>query len=398
MSSFNPIMCLLCQGLLPPDDKDVFINHVKDQHRVFSSIEFIMVASQLEVKEMLPVIKFMENIKENRKTNKSSKVDADAHEQKIDELEPKGTEVIMNENDIKTDISNYLDCKLEVKENPCIKEDFRKDTEKSLKKRRGLKKGASFRGSLDRKTKIILGTCKCPLCKKEFSITDFLTERLYRRHVYTHGTRRFDCECKKTWQTVKDFKLHIYTSHRGNFHCDSCRCVLQTEEEYETHKSKHANKEPLVCDDCGFVSLNDQTFYSHVRYHHDKETHVCDICSREFNGSLKLKMHIRRFHGEKKPCTLCGQMVKSMWIHKKTMHTNDSDKKYKCDHCTKGFVEKGKLEIHMTSVHIKNRPFVCRYECGAASNEKGNRKKHEIAKHGQAWPDFTKFDAASFNI
>jgi len=52
----------------------------------------------------------------------------------------------------------------------------------------------------------------------------------------------------------------------------------------------------------------------------------------------------------------------------------------------------------MTSVHIKNRPFVCRYECGAASNEKGNRKKHEIAKHGQAWQDFTKFDAASFHI
>jgi len=63
------------------------------------------------------------------------------------------------------------------------------------------------------------------------------------------------------------------------------------------------------------------------------------------------------------------------------MHTNDSDKKYKCEECGKGFVEKGKLEIHTTSVHIRNRPYACRYECGAAYNEKGNRTKHEVSHY-----------------
>ena len=34
---------------------------------------------------------------------------------------------------------------------------------------------------------------------------------------------------------------------------------------------------------------------------------------------------------------------------------------------------------------MKERPFVCRFGCGAASSDKGNRKKHEITKHGKVF-------------
>ena len=111
-----------------------------------------------------------------------------------------------------------------------------------------------------------------------------------------------------------------------------------------------------------------------MKYHHDKVVHICEFCTKEFKGNLKLKVHIRRYHVEKKPCPLFGKIIKCLWIHKKNMHTNHHDKRYECNQCGNGFVEKGKLEIHMASVHVKSRPFVCRFNCGAASNEKGNRK------------------------
>ena len=47
----------------------------------------------------------------------------------------------------------------------------------------------------------------------------------------------------------------------------------------------------------------------------------------------------------------------------------------------------GKFESHKMSVHTKARPFVCRFGCGAASSDKGNRKKHEITKHRKVFAE-----------
>ena len=36
----------------------------------------------------------------------------------------------------------------------------------------------------------------------------------------------------------------------------------------------------------------------------------------------------------------------------------------------------------MMNVHIKARPYTCRYGCGAAYNDSSNRGHHERKKHG----------------
>merc|ERR1712129_78584 len=379
----SPISCFLCQGLLPPDDEEVFINHIKQQHRVFSRVEFVMAASILQGDEIEIAMEFIKSIAEKRNSEQYPKAEIVG---KTNES-TRSDEQDVSENDNQSGVSiNLLIPKKEMSKVYLKLEPNDNDSEempKSSIKRRGLPKGSSFMGKLDKKTEVILGQCRCPLCNQEFSVTDFASERLYRTHVFCHGVRRFKCECEKSWDSQRSLKLHVYTTHRGIFHCSICRCVAGTEEEYKTHIEKHEKKETLICDDCGFTTIRGQTFHQHIRFHHDSDVHICEFCSKEFTGRPKVMVHKRRFHAEKKPCPLCGKMVKSMWIHKKNMHTNNGDKKYQCDECEKGFVEKGKLEIHMTSVHIEDRRYVCRFECGAASNEKGNRKKHEIAKHGQ---------------
>ena len=268
---------------------------------------------------------------------------------------------------------------------PLNKNENEEEAKISPARKRGMPKGTTIKGKLDRKSVVIPGSCKCPLCNQEFTITDFYSERNYRNHVFCHGVRRFNCECEHTWESQRSLKLHVYLAHRGNFHCTKCRIVFQSEDELEVHMKKHARNDPLVCGDCGYTTWRDTIFHNHVKYYHDTEQHICEICCKEFTGRLKMMIHKRRFHAQKKPCPLCGHIVKSLWLHKKNMHTDDATKKYQCEICAKGFIERGKLEIHMTSVHVKNRPYVCRYNCGVASNEKGNRKKHEISKHGQEW-------------
>lgn len=294
--------------------------------------------------------------------------------------------------DVNSQICNFYSGEFKQHENDhAVKKECEEEI-KIVKKKRGTKKGAIINGCVDKKTlpkTLTLGSCKCPFCKKQFDISDLASEKVYRRHLYVHRVKKFECQCEKTWQSEKDLKLHIYTSHRGNFHCETCRETFQTEEMYEKHVASDPHKiEPLVCDDCGFTSTSNSTFYSHIKYQHDKNIRKCELCDKEFEGTFRLKLHMRTFHAEKKPCPLCGEMIKKTWVHMKNMHTKDSDKRYQCDQCGKGFLDMDKLRGHHISVHLKARPYVCRFGCGAASSDKGNRKKHEVTKHGTSFEEF----------
>merc|ERR1719282_2163985 len=122
-------------------------------------------------------------------------------------------------------------------------------------------------------------------------------------------------------------------------------------------------------------------------YHHDTTIVHCEMCGQGFQGRLKMMMHRRRAHinaGEKQ-CPYCGGTFTNLWRHMKVSHAEDKDKKYKCDFCEKGFVDNSRLQAHLRSRHTGEKPFPCRYLCGEACAEAGNRKKHEITRHGREW-------------
>ena len=70
-----------------------------------------------------------------------------------------------------------------------------------------------------------------------------------------------------------------------------------------------------------------------------------------------------------------------MPLHMRTMHTSESDKKFQCDKCGKGFIDITRMREHSISVHSSERPFPCRFGCGFSCSTRGNRTKHEKAKH-----------------
>ena len=69
--------------------------------------------------------------------------------------------------------------------------------------------------------------------------------------------------------------------------------------------------------------------------------------------------------------------------HHETVHLDDNLKKFKCEECGKGFNENQKLSDHRMNVHLKLRPYKCRYGCEMAYNDRSNRNHHEKRKHGE---------------
>ena len=47
-----------------------------------------------------------------------------------------------------------------------------------------------------------------------------------------------------------------------------------------------------------------------------------------------------------------------------------------------GFSDKGKLKIHVETVHEKCRSYVCEYGCGSAYSDKSTLRQHMEKRHG----------------
>jgi len=56
---------------------------------------------------------------------------------------------------------------------------------------------------------------------------------------------------------------------------------------------------------------------------------------------------------------------------------------FQCQDCGKGFMAPHKLEIHRMNIHLKLRPYKCRYGCAFSYNDSSNRNAHEKKTHGK---------------
>ena len=125
------------------------------------------------------------------------------------------------------------------------------------------------------------------------------------------------------------------------------------------------------------------------------------LIARESNGKLRLESYSNWFSNDDflqieiiigllkvQSCHLwcpeCGIEL-NQWTLKQHLvakHGNEEFKSVTCDYCGKGFASKHGLRDHRM-IHEDARPFPCRFEnCDFSSKTSGNRKKHEIGKHG----------------
>ena len=180
--------------------------------------------------------------------------------------------------------------------------------------------------------------------------------------------------------------------HLGYFGCDECHVTFKEEDSLIVHKTYHGQN--FVCDKCGFETKEKFKLKNHeTKVHVNKKEKVqptvedltCKDCVKTFDDKEAIKRHMKTVHNPS-PCPHCGKVVKVMRVHINTMHKDDSEKKYKCQICAKGFPESNRVRNHMMNVHIKARPYQCRYnDCDntIGFNDVSNRNAHENRKHGK---------------
>ena len=197
---------------------------------------------------------------------------------------------------------------------------------------------------------------------------------------------------KKKKQTVnsedsekKKQKVKSETEDSGKketiFDCNQCKYVFKTEKAQTKHLKKQHTDTAGVCPDCGKNFENKYYLSSHKRFVHDEEIHICDLCSKEIRGLAMLKLHKRRFHKELEECNLCGKMVKKLKNHVLRLHTDNANKRFKCEYCGKGFIDKADLREHVY-IHSDVKPITCpEPTCIKTFTSMGNQKKHFLNIH-----------------
>ena len=100
-----------------------------------------------------------------------------------------------------------------------------------------------------------------------------------------------------------------------------------------------------------------------------------------YNFAYRLDTHIKVAH-EKLPCIHCGKLigVRVMKRHIASQHTSNDLKKYRCDHCGKGFHEALRLKDHI-NIHTGEKPYKCKY-CSACFASRGTHATHQKSHLG----------------
>ena len=211
-----------------------------------------------------------------------------------------------------------------------------------------------------------------------------------KRHVDTiHNQSNETCDiCGHVCKSKHHLRRHIRMKHEapeGQTKCDKCyKCF--SDENFDGHTCEVPSKPTLICNTCGKVYYSKSSLERHILIEHEKgeipKPFFCHLCDHRCETKHSLKAHMLS-HEEKPPCPECGERVRHLQLHMRSVHTPDELKKYQCQDCGKGFDNKNRLEIHRMNIHLKLRPYNCRYGCDVSYNDTSNRNAHEKKTHGK---------------
>ena len=246
----------------------------------------------------------------------------------------------------------------------------------------------------------------CNLCEKTFSRSNDLMRHKRIKHNNENSEKYVCSECGFTTVYKHALNLHMNSKHWDQDHekCKKCLKIVPIREPHACEefscekcgkvyyyiyalkrhiKDSHNEQE---CKQCGQILKSEELLWKHMSEVHQmcEYSFDCNVCNRKFPSQNKLKCHMK-FHGKKEECPICKKKVRSIANHKQIMHKSDEEKKFQCNLCGKGFSDPRSLKKHNMNVHLKLRPYECRYGCEFRYNDVSNRNQHERKKHGKVY-------------
>ena len=331
----------------------------------------------------------------------SEQEDDDMNEENLDfsVLDP-DVDTNFKENDIKTEIKNEAESKVAgfvhdhdsseivnigiLKKGKDFDDPVLKETHNSFGKKWNKKAVKRHRKvTFDQYLVLDSQSKKCSLCDYTSKVLSNVRRHFERIHmpIKHSSVEKISCHiCGKKY-TSYSLEKHIRVYHSSPAGQTKCvKCLLNIDNE----KFPNHICQKLPCPSCNQMFRNQTTLSHHMKTIHEyhPDSVYCSECGRGFPSKSKLTLHMRT-HKEKQTCSVCGAMVKELEVHMKLRHPKEEDKNFKCPECDKRFVTTHCMEKHRMSVHLKLRPYNCRYGCEFAYNDSSNRNAHEKKTHGK---------------
>ena len=182
------------------------------------------------------------------------------------------------------------------------------------------------------------------------------------------------CKCKLDELTDSQKIKHFKVTHDIYEKCHKCnQLYIKLFDEIHVCKSPKKvakqtyNKKGTVC---GKKTHN-------AEFHSTTPATCHKGCGKTVRNQYTLKTHQCSME---MPCPICGKVVTQISRHTRLWHTSDSEKKWKCEYCGKGFIDEGPLANH-TKIHLKLKPHKCRRGCELGFADPANRRQHEKRVH-----------------
>ena len=214
----------------------------------------------------------------------------------------------------------------------------------------------------------------------------------HEKHASEDSNEKKTCpHCGKVLLNLKALQNHLRRAcagiDYGEAKCEECGKDFSSRDNLNKHiKYIHSlNKPQYICNLCGKILSSTKALDSHHQaFHEIRELKCkCKLCGKFFVDSAALRHHMKTHTEEKTSCPVCGIKVRKLKNHLDSIHTKDEDKKFQCLECGKGFMDLRKLEYHRMNIHLKTKPYNCRYGCDISYNDMSNRNAHEKRTHGK---------------
>lgn len=241
-----------------------------------------------------------------------------------------------------------------------------------------------------------IGASECFKCRSVFESLSEL--RIHNKRCRSHQSQQAKksaaqnnplttVKCQQTLQNkhVSNVRKNGGRSRKNyiilasdEYSCNLCTDIFVTRRAVCEHIRKHHGQKAL-CNICGKLLSDRNNLNKHYQSVHLKQKrYSCTMCDNRYDSSYRLRIHINSHQGIRNyACTLCPSKFIScaaLTRHIKTIHTEE--KKYVCAICAKGFKLANKLKMHMF-VHTGQYEHPCEH-CG-----KGFRQKSKLVHHVQ---------------
>lgn len=161
--------------------------------------------------------------------------------------------------------------------------------------------------------------------------------------------------------------------------CVYCNMTFTSQKEQKEHESSaHSDNKTMALPSCEICQTKCWAV-SNKFENNDESVHLCDECGQSFQRRFLLCIHIATVHVKNElKCAKCDYvfyMKRNLLRHQRQSHGA-----FKCDFCTKEFLTKSRLRLHIRRIHETKSASVCE-TCGKTFTHAGYLQRHIQAVH-----------------